>query len=129
MIPAAMPEQQIGFCRSSDGVQIAYSVIGSGPPLVKTGNWMTHLEKRPGKVQSGVISGADMARDHTLLRYDARGTAYLTGRSRKSHSEAFVRDLEAAVDAAGPSRSLICSQFPGRCSRIDNLCGPASRNG
>jgi hypothetical protein len=25
-------------------VQLAYSAIGAGPPLVKTGNWMTHLE-------------------------------------------------------------------------------------
>jgi class 3 adenylate cyclase len=72
MVPAAMPEQQIRFCRSSDGVQIAYSVIGSGPPLVKTGNWMTHLEK---DLESPIWRHLwrDMARDHTLLRYDARG--------------------------------------------------------
>src|SRR5260370_933364 len=41
--PAAVPEQQIRFCRAPDGVQLAYSSIGTGPPLVKTGNWMTHL--------------------------------------------------------------------------------------
>src|SRR5262249_3192246 len=44
-VPTAMPEQQIRFCRSWDGVQIAWSSIGQGPTLVKTGNWMTHLEK------------------------------------------------------------------------------------
>ena len=37
-------EQEIRFCTTGDGVQLAYSCIGSGPPLVKTGNWMTHLE-------------------------------------------------------------------------------------
>jgi class 3 adenylate cyclase len=36
--------QGIRFCTAPDGVQLAYSVIGQGPPLVKTGNWMTHLE-------------------------------------------------------------------------------------
>jgi hypothetical protein len=42
--PEPRYEQQIHFCTTGDGVQIAYSQIGSGPPVVKTGNWMTHLE-------------------------------------------------------------------------------------
>jgi hypothetical protein len=36
--------QEIRFCTAPDGVQLAYSAIGEGPPLMKTGNWMTHLE-------------------------------------------------------------------------------------
>jgi class 3 adenylate cyclase len=64
--PAAMQEQQIRFCRSPDGVQIAYSCIGNGPPLVKTGNWMTHLER---DLESPIWRHLwrDLARDHTLL--------------------------------------------------------------
>src|SRR5712664_2593868 len=71
-VPPPAPEQEIRFCRSSDGVQIAYSCIGHGPPLVKTGNWMTHLEK---DLESPIWRRLwrDLARDHTLLRYDARG--------------------------------------------------------
>src|SRR5882724_9139057 len=37
-------EQEIHFCQTSDGVQLAYSRMGQGPTIVKTGNWMTHLE-------------------------------------------------------------------------------------
>ena len=37
-------KQEIRFCAAPDGVQLAYSMIGQGPPLMKTGNWMTHLE-------------------------------------------------------------------------------------
>src|SRR5438445_820975 len=37
-------KQEIHFCTAPDGVQLAYSMIGQGPPLMKTGNWMTHLE-------------------------------------------------------------------------------------
>ena len=39
--PAALEplaEQEIHFCMTQDGVQLAYSLMGSGPPLVKTGN-------------------------------------------------------------------------------------------
>jgi class 3 adenylate cyclase len=34
-------EQEIHFCVTKDGVQLAYSRIGEGFPIVKTGNWMT----------------------------------------------------------------------------------------
>ena len=37
-------EQHIRFCIAPDGVQIAYAIVGSGPPLVKAPNWMNHLE-------------------------------------------------------------------------------------
>jgi DNA-binding winged helix-turn-helix (wHTH) protein len=41
---AVVAHQEIRFCRTADNVRIAYSRIGQGPPLIKTGNWMTHLE-------------------------------------------------------------------------------------
>jgi len=96
-------EQQIRFCRSSDGVQIAYSFIGHGPPLVKTGNWMTHLEK---DLESPIWRPLwrDLARDHTLLRYDARGVGLSDWDVDELSFDAFVRDLEAVVDAAGLER-------------------------
>jgi len=101
--PAAMPEQQIRFCRSSDGVQIAYSRMGDGPPIVKTGNWMTHLEK---DLESPIWRHLwrDLARDHTLIRYDARGNGLSDWEADEITFDAFVRDLEAVVDAAGFER-------------------------
>ena len=36
--------QEIRFCTTRDGHQIAIGTAGSGPPLVKTPNWMSHLE-------------------------------------------------------------------------------------
>jgi DNA-binding winged helix-turn-helix (wHTH) protein len=38
------PRQEVQFCTASDGVRIAYASVGAGPPLVKTANWMNHLE-------------------------------------------------------------------------------------
>ena len=96
-------EQQIRFCTASDGVQIAYATVGQGPPLIKTANWLNHLEydwKSP--VWCHVLR--DLAKDHQLIRYDERGNG-LSDRDVDDISfEAFVRDLETVVDAAGVER-------------------------
>ncbi len=36
--------QEIRYCTTSDGVRLAYATTGSGPPLVKASNWLTHLD-------------------------------------------------------------------------------------
>ena len=36
--------QDVRFCTAKDGVRIAYAVVGSGKPLVKAANWMSHLD-------------------------------------------------------------------------------------
>jgi DNA-binding winged helix-turn-helix (wHTH) protein len=36
--------QEVHFCTSSDGTQIAYASVGQGSPVVKTANWLNHLE-------------------------------------------------------------------------------------
>ncbi len=96
-------EQQIRFCTSADGVQIAYATTGQGPPLVKTANWLSHLEfdwRSP--VWRHWIE--ELSRDHMLVRYDERGCG-LSDRSPEEFSfEGWVRDLEAVVDALGLER-------------------------
>ena len=64
--------QEIHFCQSTDGVQLAYSRMGQGPPIVKTGNWMTHLEFDFGSPIWRHLY-RELSRDHTFFRYDARG--------------------------------------------------------
>ena len=93
----------IQFCITRDGVQLAYSRMGSGPQLVKTGNWMTHLEF---DFQSPIWRHLyrELSRDHTLIRYDARGNG-LSDRDVENVSfETSVGDLETVVDAAGLER-------------------------
>ncbi|HEY7362921.1 MAG TPA: alpha/beta fold hydrolase [Methylomirabilota bacterium] len=91
--------QEIYFCRAPDGVQLAYSMIGQGPALVKTGNWMTHLEY---DLESPIWRHLyrELAKAYTLIRYDARGNG-LSDRTVDDISfDAFVSDLEAVVAAA-----------------------------
>src|SRR6266496_1888682 len=96
-------KQEIRFCTAPDGVQLAYSMIGQGPPLVKTGNWMTHLEY---DLESPIWRHLyrELAREHTLIRYDARGNG-LSDRTPDDISfDAFVGDLETVVAAAKVER-------------------------
>jgi pimeloyl-ACP methyl ester carboxylesterase/DNA-binding CsgD family transcriptional regulator len=96
---------RIGFCTADDGVRIAYGVHGSGPPLVKAANWLTHLDhdwRSP--VWRHWLSA--LGERHTMLRYDERGCGLS---DRDVGEDAFtldrwVRDLETVVDAAGLDR-------------------------
>ncbi len=96
-------EQEVHFCIAPDGVQLAYSTIGAGPPLVKSGNWMTHLEY---DLDSPLWSGIwrALARNHTLLRYDTRGNGLSDRDAEEISFAAWVSDLETVVNASGIER-------------------------
>ncbi|MEO8137470.1 MAG: alpha/beta fold hydrolase, partial [Betaproteobacteria bacterium] len=96
-------QQEIRFCTAPDGVQLAYSTIGRGPTIVKTGNWMTHLEY---DLQSPIWRHlyCELTRDHTLARYDARGNGLSDRDVDEISFDAFVSDLETVVDALGIKR-------------------------
>src|SRR6202043_3759518 len=68
-----------------------------------TGNWMTHLEF---DFQSPIWRHLyrELSRDHTLIRYDARGNGLSDRDIEEVSNEVFVSDLEAVVDAAGLER-------------------------
>jgi class 3 adenylate cyclase/pimeloyl-ACP methyl ester carboxylesterase len=96
-------KQEIRFCSAPDGVQLAYSLVGQGPPLVKTGNWMTHLEY---DLESPIWRHLylELVKVCTLIRYDARGNG-LSDRAVDDISfDALVRDLEAVIEAAQVAR-------------------------
>jgi pimeloyl-ACP methyl ester carboxylesterase/DNA-binding winged helix-turn-helix (wHTH) protein len=101
--PAATIEQQIRFCTSPDGVRIAYATSGTGPPLVKPANWMTHLEY---DWESPVWRPwlRALSDKHTLIRYDERGNGLSDRNVDDLSFEAWVRDLETVVDAMGLER-------------------------
>lgn len=96
-------EQEIHFCTSRDGTRLAYSRMGYGPPLVKTGNWMTHLEF---DLESPIWRHLyyELSHGRALIRYDARGNGLSDRGVEEVSFDAFVADLEAVVDAAGLER-------------------------
>jgi class 3 adenylate cyclase/pimeloyl-ACP methyl ester carboxylesterase len=95
--------QTIQYCRAPDGVRLAYAVSGSGPVLVKSGNWMNHLEYDwESPIWRHVFRG--LSRGHTLVRYDARGNGMSDWDVDTLSLDAWVTDLETVVDAVGVER-------------------------
>ena len=104
--------QQIRFCKSFDGTQLAYAMTGAGPPLVRAPHWLTHLEY---EWQSPIWKPwiEALSRSHRLLRMDERGCG-LSDRDVADFSfEAWVRDLEAVADAAGLERFALFGHSQG----------------
>jgi len=97
------PEQDIRFCKAFDGVSIAFATVGDGPPLVKTANWMNHLEHDWESPVWRPFFDAMSAR-HMLIRYDERGNGLSDWTVEDFSLEAMVADLEAVVSAMGLTR-------------------------
>jgi pimeloyl-ACP methyl ester carboxylesterase/DNA-binding CsgD family transcriptional regulator len=98
-----MLRQDIRFCTASDGVRLAYSKVGRGPPLVRASHWLTHLEHDlESPIWRPFIEA--VTRRHTLIRYDQRGCGLSDRDPPEVSFEAYVRDLETVVDAAGLER-------------------------
>ena len=100
------------FCRAPDGVRIAYAVHGSGPPLVITTCWLSHLQH---DWQSPVWRHflRDLGEMATVIRYDERGHG-LSDRDVDDFSlEARVGDLEAVVQHSGVDRFAVMAMSQG----------------
>ena len=96
-------EHRVSFTTSFDGTRIAFAIAGDGPPLVKVGNYMGHVEYDwDSPVWAHWLE--ELTRDHTLIYYDERGSGLSDWNAEDVSFEAWVRDLEAVVDAAGLRR-------------------------
>ena len=96
----AIPQQEVHFCTASDNVRIAYASAGQGVPLVKAANWLNHLEYDwHSPIWSPFLHA--LAAECHLVRYDERGNGLSDWDVDDISFEAFVRDLETVVDAAG----------------------------
>ena len=96
-------EQRIHFATATDGVRIAYATVGTGPPVVRSTHWLTHLDYDwHSPVWRHWLEG--LAQDRTLIRFDERGCGLSDHDPDEMSLDAFVRDLETVVDAIGLER-------------------------
>jgi pimeloyl-ACP methyl ester carboxylesterase/DNA-binding CsgD family transcriptional regulator len=112
-----MAEQIIRFCSSPDGVRIAYTTTGKGPPLVRAATWLTHLEfDWHSPIWRHWIT--QLSRQHTYVRYDERGCG-LSDRIVDDFSlDVWVRDLETVVDTLGLERFPLLGHSQGAAVAI-----------
>jgi len=110
--------QTIRFTRSVDQVRLAYAESGSGPPLVKAANWLSHLEfdwQSPlWRHWFGFLSSA-----HRLIRYDARGCGLSDWDVSDLNLAAQVADLEAVVNAAQVDRFALIGMSQGGAAAVE----------
>jgi DNA-binding winged helix-turn-helix (wHTH) protein/pimeloyl-ACP methyl ester carboxylesterase len=95
--------QEIRFCTTTDRTRIAYSTVGSGPPLVKAANWLTHIEHEwESPVWKHWIH--EISRRHLLVRWDERGCGLSDWNADDLSLDAWVHDMETVVDALALER-------------------------
>lgn len=97
---------QVRFCRSFDGVRLAYAQAGRGPALIEVATWLNHLEHD----WTSPVWGprlAEFAKSFTLTRYDARGCGLSQREIGDFSFDASLADLEAVADAAGLERFVL----------------------
>ena len=98
--------QDIRFCTTADGVRIAYSVVGSGPMLVRVLGFFTHLEMEWEWPDLRRL-WEQLAERHTVVRYDGRGIGLSDRYDGEFTEETRQLDLDAVLSAAGAERSVL----------------------
>ena len=95
-----IPDQEIEFFTTSDGVRIAYTVGGQGPVVVRPIHWLNHLDF---EWNNPVLRRwfSQVMQHNRLVRYDQRGSGLSDWNVSDFSFERTVRDFEELVDAVG----------------------------
>lgn len=109
---------QVRFCTTRDGVEIAFAKRGRGPAIVKTPNWLNHVEL---DVHSLVWRAwiERFEQDHTLVRYDGRGCGLSDRAPRQMSFQTNQLDLDAVVQAAGLDKFMLYGASQGAAIAIE----------
>jgi len=97
------PHFQVHYCRTTDGVRLAYANIGEGPVLVTAGHWMTHMHygwENP--IRRGAWERLSRGRKHVF--YDWRGCGLSDRNVGEITHDKWLSDLETVVEASGVKR-------------------------
>ncbi len=99
-------KQEIRYCVSDDGVRIAYAVAGDGMPVIKCGNWLTHLEHDwDTPIWRHLMQF--LSNEYSLVRYDARGNGLSDWDVGEINVDSFIHDLETVANASGHKKFIL----------------------
>lgn len=101
--PAPAERPPIRYATSADGTRIATVTHGTGPPLLRGGHWLGHLELDwESPVWRPLLDR--LGQSFTLTRYDQRGTGLSDRDPRAATVDRLAEDMAAVADAAGLDR-------------------------
>jgi len=91
--------QNIKFCMSNNDVQIAYSIIGKGIPILKAPNWLNHIEY---EIRSPLWAPLlkSFSEQYQLIRFDQRGTGLSDWDPPEISEDAMIEDMKSVVNAS-----------------------------
>jgi pimeloyl-ACP methyl ester carboxylesterase/DNA-binding CsgD family transcriptional regulator len=93
----------VRYCTTDDGVRIAFEQVGFGPPILKSANWMSHLdEDRDSALWRHWF--ALLTDGRRMTRFDGRGYGLSEREPPTLDFESLVADMEAVADVAVPDR-------------------------
>jgi DNA-binding winged helix-turn-helix (wHTH) protein/pimeloyl-ACP methyl ester carboxylesterase len=96
--PHASRAQEVTFCRTKDGVNIAVASVGRGLPVVRASHRMTHIEwEWQSPLRTPLLHF--LADRYRLIRYDCRNNGLSDWDVAEVSFEAFQDDLETAIGA------------------------------
>ncbi len=96
----------VRFCTTPSGYRLAYSRVGRGTPLVRTGNWLSHQELEWDNPLFRAML-RDLSTEFDLITYDGRGTGLSDPDVAEFSLETMVEDMEVVVDACNLDRFAV----------------------
>src|SRR5437762_4519835 len=96
-----MSSQRIRYLKTCDGVRLAWAEAGTGVPVIKSSNWLSHLEY---EWESPVWAHwiRFFSSHFRFVRYDERGCGMTDWNVGDLSFERRIADLESVVAAADP---------------------------
>ncbi len=121
-------EPRIQYLKTSDGVDIAYAVVGDGPPLlVARGLLMPGLDD---DIARPSLLWPALTESHSVVLWDNRGVG-LSGSAPEAGFDDWLADMDAVANAVGAGRfdlvgmrtssALVIAYAARQPSRVDRL--------
>jgi pimeloyl-ACP methyl ester carboxylesterase/DNA-binding CsgD family transcriptional regulator len=123
--------QQIRYLKTRDGVRLAWATLGKGAALVKTGNWLSHLNY---DLESPVWRHwvEFFSSHYRFIRYDERGCGMSQWDVDDLSPARWAEDLATVVEASEPGAKFMlfglsqgaaaavayAARYPERVSRL-----------
>lgn len=101
-----MGQAPVRFCKSFDGTRLAWSAEGHGRPVLLLPSWLTHLDYQARSTAWRPWLQA-LGDRYRLIRYDPRGCGLSDREIGDLTFDAWVRDVDAVLDAAGADRVAV----------------------